>query len=116
MRHRNTTKTLGRTPTARKAMLRDLATSVIVYEKVKTTLTKAKAVRPVVEKLITKAKGGDLHARRQLLAFFPTEQPVHKLMDVLGPRYENRPGGYTRITKLGNRQGDGAPVALIELV
>ena len=116
MRHRNTTKTLGRTPTARKAMLRDLATSVIVYEKVKTTLTKAKAVRPVVEKLITKAKGGDLHARRQLLAFFPTEQPVHKLMDVLWPRYENRPGGYTRITKLENRQGDGAPVALIELV
>ncbi len=116
MRHRKTTKTLGRTPTARKAMLRDLATSVIVYEKVKTTLTKAKAVRPVVEKLITKSKKGDLAARRQLLAFFPTEQPVNKLMDVLGPRYVNRPGGYTRITKIGTRQGDGAPVAQIELV
>jgi len=116
MRHRNTTKTLGRTPTARKAMLRDLATSVIVYETVTTTLAKAKTVRPLVEKLITKAKKGDLHARRQLLAFFPTEQPVHKLMDVLGPRYANRPGGYTRITKLGQRQGDGAPVAMIELV
>ena len=116
MRHRNTTKTLGRSPTARKALLRDLATSVIVYEKVKTTLAKAKAVRPVVEKLISKSKQGDLAARRQLLAFFPTEQPVHKLMDVIGPRYVNRPGGYTRITKIGTRQGDGAPVAQIELV
>ena len=116
MRHRKTTKTLGRTATARKAMLRDLATSVIVYEKVKTTLAKAKAVRPVVEKLITKSSAGDLAARRQLLAYFPTEQPVNKLIDVLGPRYAERSGGYTRITKLGHRQGDGAPMAQIELV
>lgn len=116
MRHRKTTKTLGRTPTARKALLRDLATSVIVYEKVKTTEAKAKTVRPVVEKLITKAKKGDLAARRQLLAYFSTEQPVNKLMDVIGPRYKDRDGGYTRIVKIGHRQGDGAPVAQIELV
>lgn len=116
MRHRKTTKTLGRKATARKALLRDLATSVVVYESVKTTEAKAKAVRPVVERLITKAKKGDLAARRQLLSFFTTEQPVKKLMDVLGPRYEKRQGGYTRITKLGHRQGDGADIAQIELV
>lgn len=97
-------------------MLRDVATSVIVYEKVKTTQAKAKAVRPLVEQLITKAKGGNLTARRQLLAFFTTEQPVKKLMDVLGPRYKERAGGYTRIVKLGHRAGDDAAVAMIELV
>ncbi len=116
MRHRKTTKTLGRSATARKALLRDLATSVVVYEKVKTTETKAKQVRSVVERLITRAKKGDLASRRYLLGYFPTEQPVNKLMDVLGPRFKDRKGGYTRITKLGTRQGDGAPMAQIELV
>ena len=116
MRHRKTTKTLGRSATARNAMLRDLATSVVVYEKVETTLAKAKIVRPIVERLITKAKKGDLAARRQLLAYFTTEQPVKKLMDVIGPRYMDRNGGYTRITKLGHRQGDAADVAMIEFV
>lgn len=116
MRHRNTTKTLKRKTSARKALLRDIATSVVVYEKVRTTLGKAKAVRPTVERLITKAKKGDLAARRQLLAFFTTEGPVNKLMEVLGPRYKTRQGGYTRITKLGRRQGDGAEEAMIELV
>ena len=116
MRHRNTTKTLGRSMTARKALLRDLATSVIVYEKIKTTDTKAKSLRPVVERLITRAKKGDLAARRYLLSYFPTEQPVNKLLEVLGPRYKDRKGGYTRIIKLGVRQGDGAPMAQIELV
>lgn len=116
MRHRNKTKTLARNKSAREALLRDLATSVIVYEKVKTTEGKAKAVRPVVERLITRAKKGDLAARRRLLSFFTTEQPVAKLMDVIGPRYKDREGGYTRIVKLGARQGDGAPTVLIELV
>lgn len=116
MRHRNTTKTLKRKASARKALFRDLATSVFVYEGIKTTEGKAKAVRPVVERLITKAKKGDLAARRQLLAFFSTEQPVNKLMDVIGPRYKDRNGGYTRIIKIGNRQGDGARVVRLELV
>lgn len=116
MRHRNTTKTLKRTRSARKALLRDLATSVVVYEKIKTTLGKAKAVQPEVEKLITKAKKGDLAARRRLLAYFTTEGPVNKMMEVIGPRYKTRNGGYTRITKLGTRQGDGAQEAVIELV
>lgn len=116
MRHRNKTKTLARNATARKALLRDLATSVIVYEKIKTTQMKAKAVRPLVERLITTAKKGDLAARRELLSFFTTEQPVAKMMDVIGPRYKERAGGYTRIVKLGTRQGDAAPVVQIELV
>lgn len=116
MRHRNTTKTLGRSATARKALLRDLATSVIVYEKVKTTQVKAKQVQPVVERLITRAKKGDLAARRYLLSYFPTEEPVNKLLEVLAPRFVDRKGGCTRITKLGTRQGDGAPMAQIELV
>lgn len=116
MRHRNKVKTLGRSASARKALLRDLATSVIVYEKIETTEAKAKAVRPVVEKLITKAGKGTLAARRELLAFFTTEQPVNKLMDVIGPRYVERPGGYTRIQKLRTRQGDAAKVVSLELV
>ncbi|PIX62083.1 50S ribosomal protein L17 [Candidatus Uhrbacteria bacterium CG_4_9_14_0_2_um_filter_41_50] len=116
MRHRNTTKTLGRSKSAREAVLRDLATSIVVYEKIKTTEVKAKTVCPIVEKLITKAKAGDLTARRQLLSYFATEQPVNKLMEVLGPRYKSRNGGYTRIVKIGPRLGDGAPVVQIELV
>ncbi len=116
MRHRNTTKTLGRKVSARKALLRDLATSVIVYEKIQTTEGKAKAVKPVVEKLITTAKKGDLAARRKLIAFFTTKQPVDKLMDVIGPRYKKREGGYTRIRKVGFRQGDGARTVELELV
>ena len=116
MRHRNKVKTLGRSPSARKALLRDLATSLIVHESIETTHVKAKAARSTVERLITVAKKGDLAARRRLLAFFPTEQPVNKLMDVLGPRFKDRNGGYTRITKLGHRQGDAAKVVRFELV
>lgn len=116
MRHRNKTKTLKRNASARKALLRDLATSVIVYEKVKTTAGKAKAVQPVVERLITKAKKGDLAARRHMLSYFTTEGPAKKMMEVIGPRYHDRQGGYTRITKLGYRQGDGAEEVMIELV
>lgn len=116
MRHRSKKKTLGRKSSARKALIRDMVTSVVTYEKVQTTLGKAKVVRPVVEKMVTTAKRGDLAARRQLLSFFTTEQPVNKLLEVLGPRFKERQGGYTRMTKLGQRQGDAAETVLIEFV
>ncbi len=116
MRHRNTTKTLGRKKASREAMLRNLAQSVILYEKVKTTETKAKVVRSIVEKMITTAKAGDLTARRTLMKDLSTEGAVKKALEVLGPRYKERAGGYTRIIKIGTRQGDGAPIVQLELV
>ncbi|MCR4311932.1 MAG: 50S ribosomal protein L17 [Candidatus Uhrbacteria bacterium] len=116
MRHRSKKKILGRKSPARKALVRDLVTAVVTYEKVETTLGKAKYIRPFVEKMVTTAKRGDLAARRNLLAYFTTEQPVNKLMDILGPRFKERTGGYTRMTKLGIRQGDAAETVLIEFV
>lgn len=116
MRHRKNKKILSRHTSARKALVRDLVTSVVTYEKIETTIARAKVTRPAVEKLITLARRNDLAARRALLAYFTTEQPVKKLLEVLGPRYMGRTGGYTRITKLGARQGDAADLALIELV
>ncbi|MBI1908078.1 50S ribosomal protein L17 [Candidatus Uhrbacteria bacterium] len=116
MRHRKNKKTFSRHTSARKALVRDLVTSVVTYEKVETTIARAKVTRPALEKLITLSKRGDLAARRALLAYFTTEQPVKKLLEVLGPRYKDRTGGYTRITKLGTRKGDAADLALIELV
>ncbi len=116
MRHRNTTKTLGRKSSARKALIRDLVTAMVTYDRIEVTLGKAKVARPVVEKMITVAKKNDLAARRQLLAYFSTEQPVKKLLEVIGPRFKDRNGGYTRLTKLGTRQGDAAETALIEFV
>ncbi len=116
MRHLDKTKTLGRSQSARKAVIRDLVTSVVVYEKIETTEVKAKQMRPSLERLITKAKKNDLSTRRYLLSFFCTEQPVNKLLEVLGPRYKTRNGGYMRITKIGSRQGDAAPMVQIELV
>ena len=97
-------------------MLRNLASSVIMYEKVKTTKAKAKVVRSVVEKAITASKKGDLTARRKLLEILPQKMAVKKLMEVLGKRYKDKKGGYTRIIKIGHRQGDGAEMAQIELV
>lgn len=97
-------------------MLRNLAASVLIYEKVKTTEAKAKAVKPLVERAITIAKKGDLTARRRLIAILPQKNAVKKAMEVLGERYKDRSGGYTRIVKLGHRQGDGAKMAQIELV
>ncbi len=97
-------------------MLRNLAASIILYEKVKTTEAKAKAVKPIVEKLITVSKGGDLASRRQLVKVLPQPMAVKKCMEVLGGRYKERGGGYTRIVKIGNREGDGAKVVQIELV
>lgn len=116
MRHRKKGKILGREKGPREALLRNLTASVILYEKVKTTAAKAKAVRPLVEHAITTGKAGTLHARRELLRYFYTEQPVKKILEVLGPKYQNRAGGYTRITKLGLRQGDAASVVQIELI
>jgi len=115
---------LGRTSDQRKAMLRDLATDLIINERIETTETRAKELRSVVEKLITLGKRGDLHARRQAVAFVRNEianaetnqDAVQKLFSDIAPRYAERQGGYTRIMKLGPRRGDGAPMAIIELV
>ncbi|MBB5997877.1 large subunit ribosomal protein L17 [Streptomonospora salina] len=97
-------------------MLANLATSLFQHGRIKTTETKAKRLRPYAEKLITLGKRGDLHARRQVLTKITDKAVVHELFTVIGPRYENRPGGYTRITKIGPRKGDNAPMAVIELV
>jgi len=107
---------LGRTSGHRKALFRNLVTSFLDKERVETTEPKAKELRSFAEKMITLAKRGDLHARRQALAFMTDETVVAKLFDNVAKRFENRNGGYTRITKLGPRQGDAAPMVLIELV
>jgi len=116
MRHRKKTKILDRKKEPREMMLRNLASSVIIYEKVKTTQAKAKAVRSLVEKIITIAGKGDLTARRRLIKVLPQKMAVKKAMEILGERYKERKGGYTRIVKLGVRQGDGAEMVMIELV
>ena len=116
MRHRSKKKILDRKKAPRKALLRGLATSIILYEKIKTTEAKAKAVKPIVEKLVTTAKKNDLTTRRKLLSVLYHKNAVNKALEVLGPRYQDRPGGYTRIVKLGKRQGDGAEIVQIEFV
>ncbi|MDI3496305.1 MAG: large subunit ribosomal protein [Patescibacteria group bacterium] len=116
MRHRNKNKILDREKGPRELMLRNLASSIILYEKVKTTKAKAKAVRPLVERMITSAKAGDLSARRGLIKVLLQKNSVKKTMDVLAKRYQERPGGYTRIVKTGVRKGDGAEMVQIELV
>lgn len=116
MRHRNKKTILGRVAAPRKALLRNLAMSVILYENVNTTLAKAKAVCPLVERLITKGKVKTLMARRQLMKDLPAESAVLKVLEELGPRYAERKGGYTRIIKLGARKGDGAEIAQIQLI
>ena len=117
MRHQKTRHKLSRSSSHRKALLRNLVKEVIDHERIKTSEAKAKAVKPEVEKLITLAKRGDLHARRQALAVLGQDKfVVHKLFEEVAPRYAERPGGYTRILKIGQRPGDGAPMARIELV
>lgn len=116
MRHHIKGPTLDRKKAPREALLRGLAESVILYEKIKTTEAKAKAVRPLVEKMITIGKTDNLTSRRKLQSFFYTENSVKKILEVLGPRFKERKGGYTRIIKIGSRKGDGAKVAQIELV
>lgn len=120
---------LGRDSAHRKALLRTLATDLIIHERIETTEARAKELRPVVEKMITLSKRGDLHARRQAAAFIrheavnpdeknkkDREYALQKLFDDIAKRYEDRQGGYTRILKLGQRRGDGAPMVIIELV
>jgi large subunit ribosomal protein L17 len=107
---------LGNSPQNEAHILANLATSLIEHGKVETTLSKAKAVRPLAEKMITKARRGDLHARRTVLKTITNNAVVTKLFDEVAPSYADRPGGYTRIVKLGPRRGDGAEMALIELV
>ena len=116
MRHRNSKKILDRAKSPRELMLRNLASSIILYEKVVTTKAKAKTVKPLLEKMISISKKGDLNARRALLGVLLQKQAVNKSLEVLAKRYENRPGGYTRITKISNRLGDGAEMVQIELV
>lgn len=116
MRHQKTNKKLGRKKEPRELMLRNLASSVLLYEKVRTTKVKAKVVRSLVEKIITTAKKGDLTARRKLIALLPQKNAVKKAMDILGKRYQHKNGGYVRITSIQNRQGDGAEMAQIELI
>ena len=107
---------LGSGPAHQRLMLSGLAAQLFVNEAINTTEAKAKAVRPLAEKLITFARRGDLAARREVLRVIPDRDVVHKLFTDIGPRYAERPGGYTRILKLGSRKGDGAPMARIELV
>jgi large subunit ribosomal protein L17 len=116
MRHRRKQVTLDRKAGPRKALLRGLATSVILYENVNTTLAKAKAVKPIVETLITTGRTKTLASRRKLMKYITVESAVNKVLEELGPRYAERKGGYTRIIKLGQRQGDGAEIAQIQLV
>ena len=116
MRHLHQGRRLGRTSEHRKALLKNLVTSFIEKERVRTTLIKAKEARPLAEKMITLGKTGTLHARRQALASLAKESAVTKLFSEVGPRFSERAGGYTRIVKLGPRSGDGAQMALLELV
>jgi large subunit ribosomal protein L17 len=116
MRHRKSGRKLNRTASHRKALFANMAASLIRHEQITTTLPKAKELRPVVEKLVTLAKRGDLHARRQAIAHLRDPEIVKKLFDTLGPRYQERAGGYTRVLKAGFRFGDSAPVGIIEFV
>jgi len=116
VRHGRKVPKLGRKAEHRKALLRNLVTEVLRHERVETTLVKAKAVKPLVEKMVTLGKRGDLHARRQALAVIRDKAVVHKLFAELAPRYAERNGGYCRIYKLGFRRGDAAPMAIIEMV
>jgi len=116
MRHARGYRRLNRTHEHRKAMFANMAGSLIEHEQIKTTLPKAKELRPIVEKLITLAKRGDLHARRQAAAQLKQDMHVQKLFDVLGPRFAERQGGYIRVLKAGFRYGDMAPMAIIEFV
>jgi large subunit ribosomal protein L17 len=116
MRHRNAGFKLGRNTSHRRALLRNLVTSVLIADRVETTVAKAKAVRPLVEKMITLGKKGDLHSRRQALAFLMTDDSVTRLFETVAPRYGDRQGGYLRIVKTGFQKGDGAEKAFIELL
>ena len=116
MRHRLSGRKLSRTSSHRKAMFANMAVALVKHEQIKTTLPKAKELRPLVEKLVTLGKRGDLHARRLLIAKTRDARTAAKLIDTLAPRYEDRAGGYLRVLKAGFRSGDNAPMAIIEFV
>lgn len=116
MRHRKKGRKLSRTTSHRKATLRNMATSLFLHERIQTTSAKAKELRPYAERLITLARRGDIHARRLAARKIHDRQALGKLFDDIAPRFAERPGGYTRILKLGNRKGDAADMSLIELV
>src|ERR1700687_5018871 len=116
MRHKVFGFKLGRTTSHRRSMLRNLATSLIVEERIETTIPKAKALKPIVEKMITLGKRGDLSARRQAIAYLMTDEAVNKLFDTVGPRFGDRNGGYTRVIRTGWNKGDGADKAFLELL
>src|SRR6478735_491863 len=116
VRHQRTGKKLGRDASHRKALYSNLAGALIEHGRIKTTVTKAKAVKPIAEQMITLGRRGDLHARRQATAFLRSRDVVHKLFAEVGPRFKDRPGGYARIIKIGPRAGDAAEMAYLELV
>jgi large subunit ribosomal protein L17 len=116
MRHRNSGRKLNVTSAHRTAMFANMMAALIKHEQIKTTLPKAKTIRPVVEKLVTLSRRNDLHSRRQAIAQIRDADQVKKLFDVIGPRYAKRPGGYTRVLKAGFRHGDNAPMAIIEFI
>lgn len=116
MRHRKAGRYLGRNTKHRKALFRNLVTAFLEHERIETTLAKAKTIRPIAEKMITLGKQGNLHARRQALAYIRKKEVVAKLFDVIAPRYLDRTGGYCRIVRTRRRQGDAAEMAILELV
>ena len=116
MRHQKNGRKLGRDSAHRKALYSNLAGALIEHGRIRTTEAKAKEVRPIVEKMITLGKRGDLHAHRQAVAFLRSKSVAHLLFSEVAPRFADRPGGYTRVVKLGPRQGDSAPMAYLELV
>ena len=116
MRHARTGSKLGRDSAHRKALYANLTGAVIEHGRIKTTITKAKAVKPIAEQMITLGRRGDIHARRQAVAFLRSKSIVHKLFTEIGPAFAQRPGGYLRITRIGPRQGDAAEMAYLELV
>lgn len=116
MRHNKSGRRLGRNSSHRSAMMRNMVTSLLEHEKITTTDARAKELRKLAERMITLGKRGDLHARRQVMQIVRDRKVVGKLFEMVAPRYKDRPGGYTRIIKLGSRQGDNAPLSLIELV
>ena len=116
MRHNKSGRKLGRKTASRKALMSNLASALITHKRIKTTDAKAKELRMYLEPLVTFAKRGDLHARRQVLKKIPRKAIIHELFDTIGPSFSDRDGGYTRITKLGFRDNDRAPMSLIEFV
>jgi large subunit ribosomal protein L17 len=116
MRHHRAGRKLGRDSAHRKALYANLTSSLIEHGRIRTTVAKAKEVRPIAEQMITLARRGDVHSRRQALKFLRSQDVVHKLFSEVAPRFTDRPGGYSRIVKLGPRQGDAAEMAYLELV